>query len=448
MGIISMFPIGVRDSSSVANSKKVNFLDYDGTILYSYTAAEFAALSSIPANPTHDGLTTQGWNWSLANAKAYVAKYGNLNIGQMYITDDGKTRIYIHLEEGRTSPVLGVCPNGTVDIDWGDGTTHDTLTGSATSTAVYTSAHSYAAPGDYVIQLTVTGSMGFRSNGPLIYASESDNRDYVYKNAIQKVELGSGVTSIGSGAFWYCYSLSSITIPDGFTSISDSAFSDCYSLSSIIIPNSVTSISNSAFSRCYSLSSITIPDGVTSIGSFAFSDCYSLSSITIPDSVTSISNTSFSGCYSLSSITIPDSVTSIGSSTFSGCYSLSSITIPDSVTSIDSYAFRDCYSLSSITIPDSVTSIGGYAFRDCYSLSSITIPDSVTSIGSYAFQNCYGVAHLYFLPTTPPSVSSSNAFSKIPTDCVIHVPVGSLSAYTSAANYPSSSTYTYVEDIV
>lgn len=204
MGIISMFPIGGRDNSSVNNSKKVNFLDYDGTISYSYTAAEFAALSSMPANPTHDGLTAQGWNWSLANAKAYVAKYGKLNIGQMYITDDGKTRIYIHLEEGRTSPVLGVCPNGTVDIDWGDGTTHDTLTGSDISTAVYTSAHSYAAPGDYVIQLTVTGSMGFGGNGLLVYASGSDNRNYVYKNAIQKVELGSGVINIDNSAFNSC----------------------------------------------------------------------------------------------------------------------------------------------------------------------------------------------------------------------------------------------------
>ena len=239
MGIISMFPIGGRDSSSVANSKEVNFLDYDGTILYSYTAAKFAALSSMPANPTHDGLTTQGWNWSLANAKAYVAKYGNLNIGQMYITDDGKTRIYIHLEEGRTSPVLGVCPNGTVDIDWGDGTTHDTLTGSDTSTAVYTSAHSYAAPGDYVIQLTVTGSMGFGSNGLLVYTSNPDDRNSVYRNAIRKVELGSGVTSIvgvtsiGGGVFRNCSNLSSITIPDGVTSIGEYAFSGCPSLSSI-----------------------------------------------------------------------------------------------------------------------------------------------------------------------------------------------------------------------
>ena len=356
MGIISMFPIGVRDSSSVANSKEVNFLDYDGTILYSYTAAEFAALSSMPANPTHDGLTAQGWNWSLTNAKAYVAKYGKLNIGQMYITDDGKTRIYIHLEEGRTSPVLGICPNGTVDIDWGDGTTHDTLTGSSTSTAVYTSAHNYAAPGDYVIQLTVTGSMGFGSNGLLVYTSESDNRDFVYRNAIRKVELGSDVTSIGGRAFYCCYNLSSITIPDG-----------------------VTSIGNEAFGGCYSLSSITIPDGVTSIGNSA-----------------------------------------VGA----------------------------CATLSSSTIPDSVTSFGNYAFYNCYNLSSITIPDSVTSIGAQAFYNCYGLAHIYFLPTTPPSVSNSNAFSNIPTDCVIHVPVGSLSAYTSATNYPSSSTYTYVEDIV
>ena len=363
-------------SSTPGTPGDITFYDYDGTIVTSWTLAELATKTALPDYPSHNGLICQGWNWSLADLKTANRK---MNVGAMYITDDGKTRIYIHLEEGRTSPVLGVCPNGTVDIDWGDGTVHDTLTGSSTSTAVYTSAHNYAAPGDYVIQLTVTGSMGFGSNGPLVYASNSDNRNYVYKNAIQKVELGSGVTSI-----------------------SDSAFDDCYSLSSITIPN-----------------------GVTSIGSYAFSDCYNLSSITISDGVTSI-----------------------GMSTFQNCYSLSSITIPNGVTSIGNSAFRSCYSLSSTIIPDNVTSIGSYAFQNCYNLSSITISDGVTSIGSTVFSKCYGVAHLYFLPTTPPSVSNSNAFSGIPTDCVIHVPVGSLSAYTSAANYPSSSTYTYVEDIV
>ena len=303
-------------------SKEVNFLDYDGTILYSYTAAELAALSSMPSNPTRDGLTAQGWNWSLTNAKAYVAKYGKLNIGQMYITDDGKTRIYIHLEEGRTSPVLSVCPNGTVDIDWGDGATHDTLTGSSTSAAVYTSAHSYAAPGDYVIQLTVMGSMGFGSNGLLVYASGSDNRNKVYGNAIRKVELGSGVTSIGKQAFQYCSSLSSITIPDSVTSIGEYAFISCYSLSSITIPDGVTSIGYYAFQNCYSLPSITIPDGVTRISAYAFFSCRSLSSINIPDSITSIGNYAFRACSSLSSINIPDGVTSIGAYAFYGCFGM------------------------------------------------------------------------------------------------------------------------------
>ena len=435
-------------SSTPGTPGDITFYDYDGTIVTSWTLAELATKTALPDYPSHNGLICQGWNWSLANAKAYVAEYGKLNIGQMYVTDDGKTRIYIHLEEGRTSPVLGVCPNGTVDIDWGDGTTHDTLTGSDTSTAVYTSAHNYAAPGDYIIQLTVTGSMGFRSNGPLIYASESDDRDYVYRNAIRKVELGSGVTSIGVSAFDSCSILSSITIPNSVTSIGDGAFGSCSILSSITIPNGVTSIGEYAFSYCYSLSSITIPNGVTSIGNYAFDSCSILSSIAIPDGVTSIGEYAFRSCSILSSITIPNGVTSIGNYAFSYCTGLSSITIPDGVTSIGEAAFDSCSILSSITIPNSVTSIGNSAFSYCYSLSSITIPNGVTSIGEYAFAGCSGIAHLYFLPTTPPSVSVSEAFSTIPTDCVIHVPVGSLSAYTSAANYPSSSTYTYVEDIV
>jgi hypothetical protein len=40
---------------------------------------------------------------------------------------------------------------------------------------------------------------------------------------------------------------------------------------------------------------------------------------------------------------------------------------------------------------------------------------------------------------------NSYAFNGIPSDCIIFVPAGSLSAYTSAQNYPSSSTYTYIE---
>ena len=279
----------------------ITFYDYDGTIVTSWTLEELATKTALPDYPSHEGLICQGWNWSLADLKTTNRK---MNVGAMYITDDGKTRIYIRLEEGRTSPMLGVCPNGTVTVDWGDGTTPDTLTGTSTSTVKWTPNHAYAAPGEYVIKLTVDGTMGVygtsssdQCSAILRYSSGSDYRNYVYRNSVQKIEIGNGVTSIGRYAFNNCYSLASITIPDGVTSISNSAFNYCYSLASITIPDGVTSIGSYAFNNCYSLASITIPDGVTSIGGNALYNCYSLASVTIPNGVTSIEGNAFYRCY-------------------------------------------------------------------------------------------------------------------------------------------------------
>ena len=389
--------IGNLGSGGTVQPKDVNFIDYDGTVLHSYTVAEAAALTALPALPTHDGLICRGWNWTLADIKALGRA---VTVGAMYITDDGydgKTRIYIHLEEGRTSPMLGCCPNGTVTVDWGDGTRPDTLTGTSTSTVKWTSTHEYGAAGDYVIKLSVSGSVSFAGSNSsneysylLRYSSGSDTRNRVYQNAIQKVEIGDGVTQIG-----------------------DFAFNNCYSLSSIMIPDIVTSIGSRAFNNCYSLSSITIPDSVTQIGDFAFSNCYSLSLITIPNSVTHI-----------------------GSRAFYNCYSLSSITIPNGVTQISNYAFYNCYSLSLITIPNSVTQISNYAFSNCYSMSAISIPNSVTSIGSSAFSNCYGVRYYDFTRhTAVPTLSNTNAFNDISADCEIRVPAALADEWKAATNW-------------
>ena len=85
-----------------------------------------------------------------------------------------------------------------------------------------------------MITLTVDGTMGFygssstnQYSGILRYASGTDTRNRTYQNAVQRVEIGSGVTSIGTYAFNYCYSLASITIPDGVTSINAYVFRDC-----------------------------------------------------------------------------------------------------------------------------------------------------------------------------------------------------------------------------
>ena len=306
--------------------KEVNFYDYDGTVVDAYTASEFASLSAMPQNPKHTGLTAQGWNWTLADAKAYVAKYGRLNIGQMYVTTSGDTEIDIQLGIGRNKPYLGCCPNGTVEIDWGDGSAHDTLTGTSTST-LKSIQHIYPDTGElFTIKLHMeSGSLGFIGNGSagsqVLYngTTSTSNGQRAYQNAVKEIRCGSHVTSIGN-----------------------SAFNNCSSLASVLIPESVTSISGYAFYNCYSLASVTIPDGETSIGSNAFNSCYSLASVTIPENVTSIGVGAFRSCSSLASVLIPESVTSIGSNAFYYCSSLAHLmferTTPPTVSNANAFS--------------------------------------------------------------------------------------------------------------
>ena len=309
-----------------ASPSDVNFYDYDGTLLYSYTIAEANLLAELPQPPTHDGLTFQGWNYSLEAVQSAMRR---MDIGATYITSDGKTRLYITVpansELGLPPPrnQVPICFQQTVangvTIDWGDGSPAETLSG----TGFVSTTHTYETAGDFVISLSpVDGcelGLGTGTSANCVMGSTGEN-GAVYCNMLKRVEVGSGVTSIGSNTFY-------------------------------------------------------------------------------------------------------------------SCHSLSSVVIPDSVTSIGSRAFYICYSLSSVVIPDSVTSIGSNTFYYCYSLSSVVIPDSVTSIGASAFGYCYGIKEYHFKPLTPPTLSNANAFSGIPSDCIIYVPVGSLEAYKTATNW-------------
>lgn len=391
---ISAIPASSSGGSS--SKKDVTFYDYDGTIVDSYSASEFASLSALPANPSHEGLVAQGWNWSLANAKTHVAKHGKLNIGQMYVTQSGATEIDIEMHKERLDPILTICVNGTITVDWGDNTTPDIVAGSSLDTRQAV-PHTYTSEGNYTISILATGNNKYSFYGSssylLLRKNTTGNENRVYASTIKHIRLGNNI-EIRNYAFNGCTSLFSITIPDSVATIGDSVFNACYSLSNITIPNSVTSIKGYAFSTCYSLSSINIPYGVTSIADSVFQSCSSLSNITIPDGVTSIGNSVFSACYPLLSITIPDGVTSIGNNVLS----------------------------------------------NCYSLSSITIPDSVISIGNYAFSSCYGVKEYHILPTTVPT-GGTGMFTSIPSDCIIYVPKGHLNDYQTATNWSTYASY-------
>ena len=196
--------------------------------------------------------------------------------------NDGDTHIWITLQEGRTNPMLRLCLNGTLVVDWGDGTNPDTLTGTSLS-RIYSKSHNYAKPGDYIITLRVTGEITFTgSGGVLRYGSSTDIRDCSYFNSIKKIEIGNNMSDIERSSLSSHRCLSSVSIQSSVTAVGEGAFSGCYALSTVNIQQGLNTIKDSAFSSCYSLSSITIPDTVTSIGSTAFNACYRLASVTIP----------------------------------------------------------------------------------------------------------------------------------------------------------------------
>ena len=250
-----------------------------------------------------------------------------------------------------------------------------------------------------------------------------------------ELTIGNSVTTIGNYAFYDCSRLTSITIPDSVISIGDYAFSSEYpegnNITTVTLGSGLTSIGTGAFHYCEFVG-ITIPDSVTTIGAYAFCECPNLTSIYIPKNVTTIGINPFWGCTSLTSIvvddentayqsidgnlyskdgtvlvayaggksdtsfTIPNSVTTIENRAFYFCSGLTSIEIPNSVTTIDDWAFGRCFGLTGeLTIPNSVTAIGEYAFYECPSLISIIIGNDVTTIGQGAFAYCSGLKSVF-----------------------------------------------------
>lgn len=390
---------GGGGGGSGAERKDVNFYDYDGSIVASYTAQEFASLSALPANPSHEGLTAQGWNWSQTDAKTYVQKYGRLDVGEVYKPTDGKTHIFIHIPDGTPSNRLTFSlffyasdSSGTI-VDWGDGSPTQIHSGS-------TPDHTYAQPGDYEITLDVTnGIIQFTaSNNVSIFGSTTGAKGYMCRTWIKKLYFGDNVTYIGDYGIQYCYAL------------------EC-----VVIPRGVLSIGNYAFYYNYALKHITIPDDITTIGTYAFQYSH------------------------LKSACIPNSVTNIGTYAFSACYDMGDTSIPDSISIINSRVFQYHYPMSCIIVPDSVTEITSYAFGYCYSVSVIRVPDSVTSISTYAFYQCYGASEYHFERESPPTLAGINAFNGIPSDCVMYVPYSAdhsiLNAYKTATNWSNYASY-------
>ena len=272
----------VNTSATPTVRKEVNYYDFDGTLLYAYTATEFSALTEHPAEPTHSGLTSLGWNWDLSNAKTFVNKYGTLDLGMNYETDDNACRFYITLDSAHLTQTFGVDRNGASGLtyDWGDGTTPTSVTGSGFQGI----SHTYAQAGSYVISVTFTsGKIGI-GNGSILTT----------KSALKKVEFNSSVDFLGNSAFESCTELKTITFSNSITGWGGYIFKDCHSLQFVCMPKAsgVNMGWINVWDNCYSLQEIVVGQSTAAGSNPSMTNNYSLFRFTeLGTSQPSITNT-------------------------------------------------------------------------------------------------------------------------------------------------------------
>lgn len=140
----------------------------------------------------------------------------------------------------------------------------------------------------------------------------------------------------------------------------------------------------------------------------------------------------FSRCTSLVSVTLPEGITGLPNNCFENCSSLVSVNLPGSIVSLGSDCFYNCTSLTSVELPAGVQTLGGRCFYGCISLKSLLLPRSLRNISGRCFAGCSYLADVTCQWDTPADVNAdSDIFENIYTECRLHVPVGSTTAYMS-----------------
>ena len=172
--------------------------------------------------------------------------------------------------------------------------------------------------------LTVTGTdIANNPAWPIVIGGTS-----VEKTDVEHLVIGSGVTSIGDGAFKKCTNLKTASLSNDVRSMGSSAFYGCTSLTTINFPQNedFTRIQNSAFYDCTSLTTITLPNNVDIIGDYAFCGCSGLTSVDL-GGVKEIGKQAFYGCSSLPTISLPTTLylEKIGNNAFASCSSLQTV---------------------------------------------------------------------------------------------------------------------------
>lgn len=379
----------------------INFWDYDGTPLYSWTLAELATKTELPPLPSHDGLICQGWNWTLQDIKDAGRE---LDIGALYITDDGKTRLYVDVDtETWDDFVLNYWqdPRNATTVDWGDGTTPETVN----KDSWIEHRHVYASSGSYVITMSVkegtTMRLGNGSSGRKLIAN--DETDSGRCAMLRRVEVGARVTTITDQTFQFCSRLESISIPQNVGVEGYATFNQAMQLRVIAI-QSITNVYRT-FYQCTNLRAI------TGTGMMNYTDKYIINNTAVRQ--INFDMTAANQAQALERVHIKAVNGQVRD--FSACRSLLEVTIPADATTFVAAAFQGDNALRRVTCLGDIASIPAQVFQRCYPLRFVDLT------------HC----------TAVPTLANVNAFDATHPQLEIRVPASLADAWKAATNWSS-----------
>lgn len=377
----------------------INFWDYDGTLLYAWTLAELATKTELPPLPSHDGLICQGWNWTLADIKDADRE---LDIGALYITDDGKTRIYVDVDTETWDDFVLNYWQGTksgTTVDWGDGTTPEAIN----DYSYIEHRHVYASSGSYVITMSVKegAKMWLGKDGRMLIAN--GETDMGRCAMLAKVEIGERMTRVTERAFYAAVRLKSVSVPSGVLFEPWRTFEQAANIRAVTAAFSSAIIQT--FYNCTNLRAIASTKGTTQ------SDDY-----TITNTAVRQINFDMTAAY------VAKCLERVHIKAVNG----------------QVRGFGSCRSLLEVTIPADATTFVAAAFQGDNALRRVTCLGDIASIPAQVFQRCYPLRFVDFTHCTAvPTLANVNAFDQTHAQLEIRVPASLADAWKAATNWSS-----------
>lgn len=390
---------------------------------------------------------------------------GHIDVGFIYKTTDEKTHIWFNARTSYSmaiglslSKVIASDPNPIMNINWGDGTTNDSVTLTTTNSNVR--SHTYATEGRYHITIWSTDNAAYSmgagtastqivTTGNLavdtVYISEHITlKNYAFNGfkALKVVSLPprDKTQTLPLNMFADCSNLHHVSLPRGYTELPGSCFINAITLDSVVIPTTIQVLGTSAFQLTPKLLRLVLPKGIHYFSDNFFNTGSALELIS--DVIDTIGANAFNSYYLAKNINLAMEVSCSGTATFSNAYSLALKDLTINFTStVTSTALTWCHLFNGTIAIRGIPDLALPAIINWNSCDRLIIGANFISITGNITSS--GIFEYVFEGEVPPTMSNASFLNQLNKLAKIYVPDSAVNTYKTATNWTGIANYIY-----